>query len=758
MVKKYIISIKLKSDAHFDSHSSIAGLEHSKIYRDREGLPYLPAKHFIGVLKDQIEKWIKPSATDEEKELIEEIIEGKAESIKVNWSDFFIDEKIYGEVKKFESLEKDDALFNQNREQKFQISVDSSEVYTKKRSTIKSKDIKNKYLDSKEVIPAGIILFGALTIDGYEKEEHYRIDELLKKWMGIVDHLGSKKNRGFGKVKVSLERIENIDGQGSQSIKNDAKWIFYKIDLKSPLKLSKEGGVHNFESTNTYISADTIRGAFIGKLIQKAHLDENTVIDFIKGCKFYNSYPMIENRCTFPTPDIYRVYQQDIGKFNWNRDTTKYFIKEFENNSSGKRERFCTVFDQLSNKSSMKYEDTVSYKPGEYFYYNDDTINAFNLTKEVHTRRNQKTNEVYQYELVPSDYSYYGVIELSDMQSNLKSKLIDMLNSISEIHIGSHRRLGYGRVEITEVEGFENQNDLEMKLGIEKSKTNSKLSNYYYSYSDLVGDVNDEDIIIGEKELKLGYNAKWKATIPSIEVYTRGSIIKSDKELEDVMKVDDSAAKYNYLIQSPKFLEAKAIKTIEILPNDIEIERTTMETSNVELLRKLKYKYLEVYSDKQVEKYMKEIEINFGKQDLEELSHRAYFNLYDIYVFLKQRLFELKWSDKYDKAEKRSVLIEDELNRELGNRYIVGNLTIHELLGTKKFKTNLDNESEYKLYKDMDACNLYLKKFILGSGLVKEDSNSKDLNKKDQKLDYYMQNKLLYKILDDLFKEIKREA
>jgi CRISPR/Cas system CMR subunit Cmr4 (Cas7 group RAMP superfamily) len=753
MVKKYIISINLKSDAHFDSHSSIAGIEHSKIYRDREGLPYLPAKHFIGVLKNQIEKWIKPSATDEEKELIEEIIEGKAESIKVNWSDFFIDEKIYGEVKKFKSLEKDDALFNQNREQKFQISVDSSEVFTKKRSTIKSKDIKNKYLDSKEVIPAGIILLGTLAIDGYEKEEHYRIDELLKKWMGIVDHLGSKKNRGFGKVRVEVDGIVGSSLISPRNINNDARWIFYKMDLKSPLKLSKEGGVHNFESTNTYISADTIKGAFIGKLLQKGYLDENTVIDFIKGCKFYNSYPMIENRCAFPTPDIYRVYQQDIGKFNWNRDTTKYFISEFDSNSSGKKERFCTVFDQLSKKSRMKYEDTVAYKPGEYFYYNDGTINAFDLTKEVHTRRDQKTNEIYQYELVPSEYSYYGVIELSDMQSNLKSKLIDMLNSISEIHIGSQRRLGYGSVRVTEVEGFENQNDLEMKLGIEKSKTNSESNNYYYSYSDLVGDVNDEDIIIGEKELKLGYNAKWKARIPSIEVYTRGAIIKSDKELENLIKEDDSATKYNYLIQSPKFLEAKAIKTIEISPNEIEVERKTMDTSNVELLQKLKYKYLEVYSDKQVEKYMQEIEINFEKSDLDKLSHIAYFNLYDIYIFLKERLFELNWLEKYDKEEKKCSLIKNELNHEIGNRYIVENLTIYELLGEKKFKSNLDNISENKLYRDMSACNEYLKKFIFESAL-----KNGDLNNKYIKLDYYMQNKLLYKILDDLFKEMKREA
>jgi hypothetical protein len=401
----------------------------------------------------------------------------------------------------------------------------------------------------------------------------------------------------------------------------------------------------------------------------------------------------------------------------------------------------------------MKYEDTVAYKPGEYFYYNDGTINAFDLTKEVHTRRDQKTNEIYQYELVPSEYSYYGVIELSDMQSNLKSKLIDMLNSISEIHIGSQRRLGYGSVRVTEVEGFENQNDLEMKLGIEKSKTNSESNNYYYSYSDLVGDVNDEDIIIGEKELKLGYNAKWKARIPSIEVYTRGAIIKSDKELENLIKEDDSATKYNYLIQSPKFLEAKAIKTIEISPNEIEVERKTMDTSNVELLQKLKYKYLEVYSDKQVEKYMQEIEINFEKSDLDKLSHIAYFNLYDIYIFLKERLFELNWLEKYDKEEKKCSLIKNELNHEIGNRYIVENLTIYELLGEKKFKSNLDNISENKLYRDMSACNEYLKKFIFESAL-----KNGDLNNKYIKLDYYMQNKLLYKILDDLFKEMKREA
>lgn len=757
MVKTYKITIKLKSDTCFNSNSSVDGFENSKIYKDQEGYPYIPAKHFLGVLKSDINNWLKPSSTKEQIETIEEILEGKSDKIKVKWSDFMINQEVYNELQKFDS-KYNKKLFLDN-ENEFNVDIKKSELLIENRSLIKTKNIKNNYLNSMEIITSGTVFSGLLSIDGYESEQQEYIYKELGRYMKLVDHIGTKKNRGFGKVEVEIDQVNGSSLISPRSVNKNSNWILYKMNLESPMKLISENGNEKFKTSTTYVPSSAMKGAYIGNLIKENLIKENEIIEFIKTSSFYNAYPMFQSYYAMPTPNIYRVSQNDLEKLKHQGDESKYFINGlFGKSDSEKKEIFCTIFDQIESNSKLtnkleklKYGETIEYKPGEYFYYENDTLHGFDVKKEVHSRKNQQNNDLYQYEVLSANQSYYGLIKLGEMSEKIKNNFIEMLNTISKLSLGSHKNLGYGQVKITEIMGFENIKDLELKLGIERELIEPTHENYIYSYFDLCADIKDKNkeiLISGDKEIKTAYNRKLQSMIPSLEVYQRGSVIQSKDNSEDILKTKNNWDGYNYLIENPKFLKASAIKTEKMILNNNLINRYEGEEVATDFLQKIKWNYLKTYTDKKVAKYIETIGVDLSKEFVENLSHSAYFNLYEIYEVLKERLFNIKWQNKFNSMAKRNQLVRADLRIELGDKYIIGNLNLYDLLKTKENSKNLENSKEMRFYNDIKKSGEELIKFILNTYKISEDY---DLN-------YYIESKLLYTILDQLFENTERKA
>lgn len=651
MIKKYIISAKFESEACFNLGIKQKGEIDYSLQFDKFGYPYISANMFKGTLKETVEFLIKPSKSDEDKKLIDKILNIKTietnDEINIKWSDFKLDTRIKNKL--IETV-KDEPKQNKKEIIIETISKIKTIAKTNENKVVESDSIKNI-----QVLPPEMIFNSLIEIDIKNSKNENKILELIKECIEQVDHIGIKKNRGLGKVSIALEEInEEIVKKSNSKINNNDNWILYEIQLQEPIKVSKNEISETYEPTETFLSGNVMRGSFIGNFISNIKNIETSIVDIIRNCEFYNAYPMIEYgnelKYSLPTPNIYMIDENDLKEMKYKNDISVknkdyYFCKSGSlRAANGKEKHYSTIFDKLSkNKNLDSKLRKKSYKPGEYCFFSDKTVFGFDVNISEITRFDRQNKRTYNFETIDAGQKFYGLINLKSLNSEyttVKEKIINQLLEIKELNIGGNRNMGCGKAIVTNVNGFENKNTLEKYIGLIKDENYKDIYTYFYSdvaIKDIDKYRKEGSYLNLEKRIYAGYNSKWQVKIPSKEIISKGSSIQS---LESIKTEFDSNVigkeeGLGYLIEQLNIFSAESIKTIKLNSIDSAYNFVSKSFDTKNICNFIEQRNKEQTIDRLIKKYVNKETKNL----VEDYYKESIFNLSELFEAIKNSIF-----------------------------------------------------------------------------------------------------------------------
>lgn len=189
-----IVKMELLSDTIFGNGMSVPGAEDISVLCDEKGFPYYKGTTFKGVFREQLELYLgwsgktKVQIQDEVKRLLG--VEGTEESgDKLIFSDFTLSECVKVEIEKAIG----------------QSASDIKEVLTNLRTFTKiSEDgaAQKGSLRIARCVDQGLIFYSEILC---KKEDEKVVEEVL----GTIKWIGSMRNRGFGKVRITVGKGEN---------------------------------------------------------------------------------------------------------------------------------------------------------------------------------------------------------------------------------------------------------------------------------------------------------------------------------------------------------------------------------------------------------------------------------------------------------------------------------------------------------------------------------------------------------------------
>lgn len=187
------IKMQLLSDVVFGNGMSIPGGEDISILCDEYGFPYYKGGTFKGVFREELERflgWTVTDKTEVEKKLHELLGKGgddfREEKKKLVFSDFhlsdYVKEVVLGEI----GTDNPDAVKNAlSHIRTFTAITDEGIV---EEGTLRSSRCVNK----------GLYFYSEVNCKEEDKA-------LVKEVLSLIKWIGSMRNRGFGKVKITVE-------------------------------------------------------------------------------------------------------------------------------------------------------------------------------------------------------------------------------------------------------------------------------------------------------------------------------------------------------------------------------------------------------------------------------------------------------------------------------------------------------------------------------------------------------------------------
>ena len=189
------IKMQLLSDTIFGSGVSVPGGEDISVLCDRDGFPYYKGGTFKGVFREELYRYLEWLGT-EEKEIENTLVRllgkgGNGEEItasKLIFSDFvlsgYVKEKILEEV---------------GKEEGYAEIITDLLTHTRTLTAIEEDGIaKEGSLRSLRCVNKGLYFYSNISCAPED-------EELVRELLAMIKWLGSMRNRGFGKVKITVE-------------------------------------------------------------------------------------------------------------------------------------------------------------------------------------------------------------------------------------------------------------------------------------------------------------------------------------------------------------------------------------------------------------------------------------------------------------------------------------------------------------------------------------------------------------------------
>ncbi|MFD3157035.1 RAMP superfamily CRISPR-associated protein [Haloimpatiens sp. FM7330] len=586
---KYPITIELLSETIFGNGQSQNGIVNTDVLLDEEGFPYYLGKTFKGCLKESINTILKPYYSKNKgdfNEVVDRLFgsNNKTDNIEnegiLKFTNFYLDKEISDifssyEVKEKEKSEKKDLILPSLSDIRFGIKMGDNGVS------------ESKSLRASRVLKKGLVFNGfVLSLNQLEGLQL----TLLKKGIKSLKNLGINKSRGKGLVNVKIGEIVEINSEKGGNINHNFDYLLYEVDLKQPVKIGDSQSQYDYEQTKSYISGSIVRGAIIGKYLNKPQ-DTKKEDDFnhlLKKVYFYDAYPVYEEEnnkyYSFPTPNIFRITKD----------------RDKEDESLYKSNEFINVFD---NKKVDDKPTVIKLKKGDFSYYKQNTLFQFNVKKDYrfHHSNHTKKENIFRYESISKGQKFYGVVDVSRIDKSLKKEIYNLLKRGEILYLGGSRTSGYGASEVSEIETIKDFSELKQKLQYIKSNVSKDKIDIYFLSDSILRDENhqitssfsykylnknlnlklNKEDINNEKNINMeinpviltGYNSTWRSCVPHVYGIEKGSVIRinldktknkiNEKVIEDFIKHQKGDRKQDGLgrvIINPKFLNPKNIE------------------------------------------------------------------------------------------------------------------------------------------------------------------------------------------------------
>jgi CRISPR-associated protein Csx10 len=440
------IKMILLADAIPGSGNSIAGVIDREISYDSYGFPYIPSKRIKGILRESAENLRMPH------EKIKEIfgVRGSDKSCPL-----ILDN---GRLPNIEELHSNYDNFNRkNSNYKLNINdVLNYFTYTRSQTTIDRNGIaKDKSLRISRVLKKGLIFNFHLEVPEEYVEDFERICLVTRSF-------GSSRNRGFGEIKLVLDRTKDDDVK--KIVQADINTLEYgkiNLNLKNESQLLVSNGVGMSQVSDDYIPGNFILGALAYSYIrEKKSVDDSFHDLFLSGkVKFGNLYPKPtsskSSREYYPSPlSVKKVKSSKKAPYLINR----YF--------------------DLSNVELDELDDNLIFKGGFSGYVSSGNYKMV-TSKEIEShharsedrgiaKSNKKEGDFYQFEVMAPDQSFQGQIMGPMAMLEKVKELLDKSNilRIGKSKTGQYAKCSYAPVNIDRIdnESIEWRRHEELKL------------------------------------------------------------------------------------------------------------------------------------------------------------------------------------------------------------------------------------------------------------------------------------------------------
>lgn len=575
MDKKIRLKIRmlLESDTILGSGYSIPGEEDTSVCKDENGYPYMKGSTFKGLLRESMENlafWTEMDAGEIEKMTG---VEG--------WNEEAEERRIHLTSLKLENPPED-----------------PEECYAMRTFTsLENGVIKKGTLRTAACISGGNVFQGELSCAASD-------EKFVKQALKGIKYVGTLRNRGFGKVKITYEAVA---AKNKNTVVTKTNCIHYRLRAELPLVMTdptRSKGYHY--ETLGYIPGSAIRGMVVNYLAtnEPKWFDENKA-ELLREINFLDAVP------------------------GWNNKTVLPSIKGFYEKKDGSAFQSVLTNGELSpgvKRAGMGTFCTI--ENGKICYWSAETGAVTRIRKE----KNNQEKLMFQTHYLCEGQVFEGYILLPD--ETMAEKISKAFTQ--EIWLGADRFEGWGKCEVQLLEGccepawrrdFGFGKDLSETKRPEQEKQKSDVTEktsgttlYMLAVSPFcMLDENGNPCGLSEKELaeKLGisgakiefcstsvgdfrtYNRTWKCSNSTVRMYDRGSIFKikcsEEPEMSKLLSLQNSGLGIRkaegfgqILFIRPDIYEAicgkQAVKKEHKIPKSMSLRRAkyrwVMETAN----------------------------------------------------------------------------------------------------------------------------------------------------------------------------------
>ncbi len=255
----------------------------------------------------------------------------------------------------------------------------------------------------------------------------------------LIDKIGSMKSRGFGKVKIDLDFVEDQNAIPEEIEEGIYEMIF---KVKSPIILTAEMAKTYLYTSRTFVSGETLKGSYA------EFFDKNS--DAFKQIFNYGRvhfpflYPSLNNKSLFPSPQTLFTQKHSNGEMIYDITLGKYIERLF----AEKGLRYVLTDKTIKDGKEIRIEPAKGYfDPEKSTLYSLILQKFFSTQIEIDPfTKTAKSGILRSYDAFYPDY-LGGYLKVNSQNKDLVKEIIKQ----KEIQIGNSRTRGFGHLELDSI-------------------------------------------------------------------------------------------------------------------------------------------------------------------------------------------------------------------------------------------------------------------------------------------------------------------
>jgi CRISPR/Cas system CSM-associated protein Csm3 (group 7 of RAMP superfamily) len=255
----------------------------------------------------------------------------------------------------------------------------------------------------------------------------------------LIDKIGSMKSRGFGKVKIDLDFIED-QNIIPEKIEEGIYEITFKV--KSPIILTAEMAKTYLYTSRTFVSGETLKGSYAEFFDKKS--DAFKQIFNYGRVHFPFLYPSLNNKSLFPSPQTLFTQKHSNGEMIYDITLGKYIERLF----AEKGLRYVLTDKAIDGEKRIRLEPAKGYfDPEKSTLYSLILQKFFSTQIEIEpSTKTARSGILRSYDAFYPDY-LGGYLKVNSQNKDLVKEIIKH----KEIQIGNSRTRGFGHLELDSI-------------------------------------------------------------------------------------------------------------------------------------------------------------------------------------------------------------------------------------------------------------------------------------------------------------------